>query len=76
MKVGKYYKLNGELLRLTKIHGNGIHVFQKVDQFGQDIIENGGSSILNYGQRVVWKSLDKVVEVTKADYSQLNLFQK
>ena len=74
MEIGKVYKLDNELIKLTKIHKNGIHIFQVVDQFGEEIIIRNGNVIEDYGTRVVRARLSQVKEVEKAEYSQLNLF--
>ena len=74
MEIGKIYKLDHELIKLTKIHKNGIHIFQVVDQFGEEIIISNGNVIKDYGTRVVRARLSQVKEVEKAEYSQLNLF--
>ena len=74
MEIGKIYKLDNELIRLEKIHKNGIHVFQVVDQFGEEIIIRNGNVIKDCGTRVVRARLSQVKEVEKAEYSQLNLF--
>ena len=74
MEIGKIYKLDHELIKLTKIHKNGIHIFQVVDQFGEEIIIRNGNVIKDYGTRVVRARLSQVKEVEKAEYLQLNLF--
>lgn len=74
MEIGKVYKLDNELIKLTKIHKNGIHIFQVVDQFGEEIIIRNGNVIKDYGTRVVRARLSQVKEVEKAEYSQLKLF--
>ena len=74
MQIGKIYKLDSELLRLTKIHENGIHVFQVVDQFGADVIKKQNGIIIDYGKRIVKSRLCDVVPVEIAEYKQLNLF--
>lgn len=74
MEIGKVYKLDNELIRLEKIHKNGIHVFKVVDQFGNDVVKRKGNVIIDYGDRIVRKRLDQVKEVEKAEYKQLNLF--
>ena len=45
MEIGKIYKLDNELIRLEKIHKNGIHVFKVVDQFGNDVVKRKGNVI-------------------------------
>lgn len=74
MEIGKVYKLDHELIRLEKIHKNGIHVFKVVDQFGNEVVKRKGNVIIDYGDRIVRKKLDQVVEVTGAEFKQLNLF--
>ena len=74
MEIGKIYKLDHELIKLTKIHKNGIHIFQVVDQFGEEIIIRNCNVIKDFGTRVVRARLSQVKEVEKAEYSQLNLF--
>ena len=74
MEIGKIYKLDNELIRLEKIHKNGIHVFKVVDQFGNEIVKRKGNVIIDYGDRIVRKRLDQVQEVTGAEFKQLNLF--
>ena len=74
MEIGKIYKLDNELIKLTKIHKNGIHIFQVVDQFGEEIIIRNANVIKDYGTRVVRARLSQDKEVEKAEYSQLNLF--
>ena len=74
MQIGKVYKLDNELIRLEKIHKNGIHVFKVVDQFGNEIVKRKGNVIIDYGDRIVRKKLDQVVEVDGAEFKQLNLF--
>ena len=74
MGIGKIYKLDNELLRLTKIHENGIQVFQVVDQFGADVIKKQNGIIIDYGQRIVKSRLCDVVPVEVEEYKQLNLF--
>ena len=74
MEIGKIYKLDSELLRLTKIYDNGIHVFQVVDQFGADVIKKQNGIIIDYGQRIVKSRLCDIVPVEVAKYKQLNLF--
>ena len=74
MEIGKIYKLENELIRLEKIHKNGIHVFKVVDQFGNEIVKRKGNVIIDYGDRIVRKRLDQVQEVDGAEFKQLNLF--
>ena len=74
MQIGKVYKLDNELIRLEKIHKNGIHVFKVVDQFGNEVVKRKGNVIIDYGDRIVRKRLDQVQEVTGAEFKQLNLF--
>lgn len=74
MEIGKIYKLDHELIRLEKIHKNGIHVFKVVDQFGNDVVKRKGNVIIDYGDRIVRKRLDQIVEVDGAEFKQLNLF--
>ena len=74
MERGKIYKLENELIRLEKIHKNGIHVFKVVDQFGNEIVKRKGNVIIDYGDRIVRKRLDQVQEVDGAEFKQLNLF--
>jgi len=74
MEIGKIYKLDNELIRLEKIHKNGIHVFKVVDQFGNEVVKRKGNVIIDYGDRIVRKRLDQVHEVTGAEFKQLNLF--
>ena len=74
MEIGKIYKLDNELIRLEKIHKNGIHVFKVVDQFGNEVVKRKGNVIIDYGDRIVRKKLDQVVEVDGAEFKQLNLF--
>ena len=74
MEIGKIYKLDNELIRLEKIHKNGIHVFKVVDQFGNEVVKRKGNVIIDYGDRTVRKRLDKIVEVDGAEFKQLNLF--
>ena len=74
MEIGKVYKLDNELIRLEKIHKNGIHVFKVVDQFGNEVVKRKGNVIIDYGDRIVRKRLDQVQEVTGAEFKQLNLF--
>ena len=74
MEIGKIYKLDHELIRLEKIHKNGIHVFKVVDQFGNEIVKRKGNIIIDYGDRIVRKRLDKVQDVDGAEFKQLNLF--
>jgi len=74
MEIGKIYKLDHELIRLEKIHKNGIHVFKVVDQFGNDVVKRKGNIIIDYGDRIVRKKLDQVVEVDGSEFKQLNLF--
>ena len=73
MEIGKIYKLDNELIRLEKIHKNGIHVFKVVDQFGNEVVKRKGN-VIDYGDRIVRKRLDQVQEVTGAEFKQLNLF--
>ena len=74
MEIGKVYKLDHELIRLEKIHKNGIHVFKVVEQFGNEIVKRKGNIIIDYGDRIVRKRLDQVQEVDGAEFKQLNLF--
>ena len=74
MEIGKIYKLDHELIRLEKIHKNGIHVFKVVDQFGNEVVKRKGNVIIDYGDRIVRKKLDQVQEVTGAEFKQLSLF--
>ena len=74
MEIGKIYKLENELIRLEKIHKNGIHVFKVFDQFGNEIVKRKGNVIIDYGDRIVRKRLDQVQEVDGAEFKQLNLF--
>ena len=74
MEIGKIYKLDHELIRLEKIHKNGIHVFKVVDQFGNDVVKKKGNVIIDYGDRIVRKRLDQVQEVDGAEFTQLSLF--
>ena len=74
MEIGKIYKLDNELIRLEKIHKNGIHIFKVVDQFGNEIVKRKGNVIIDYGDRIVRKRLDQVQDVDGAEFKQLNLF--
>lgn len=74
MEINKVYKLDNELIRLKKIHENGIHVFQVVDQFGSDVVKKQGNVIHDYGQRVVRARICDVKEIDVAEYKQLDLF--
>ena len=74
MEIGKIYKLDNELIRLEKIHKNGIHVFKVVDQFGNDVVKRKGNVIIDYGDRIVRKRLDQVQDVDGSEFKQLNLF--
>ena len=74
MEIGKIYKLDHELIRLEKIHKNGIHVFKVVDQFGNEIVKRKGNVIIDYGDRIVRKRLDQVQDVDGSEFKQLNLF--
>ena len=74
MGIGKIYKLDNELIRLEKIHKNGIHVFKVVDKFGNEVVKRKGNVIIDYGDRIIRKRLDQVQEVTGAEFKQLNLF--
>ena len=74
MGIGKIYKLDHELIRLEKIHKNGIHVFKVVDQFGNDVVKRKVNVIIDYGDRIVRKRLNQVQEVDGAEFKQLNLF--
>lgn len=74
MEIGKVYKLDHELIRLEKIHKSGIHVFKVVDQFGNDVVKRKWNVIIDYGDRIVRKRLDKVQDVDGAEFKQLNLF--
>lgn len=74
MEIGKVYKLDHELIRLEKVHKNGLHVFKVVDQFGNEIVKRKGNIIIDYGDRIVCKRLDQIVEVDGAEFKQLNLF--
>ena len=74
MEVGKIYKLDHELIKLKKIHKNGIHVFKVVDQFGNEVVKRKGNVINDYGDRIVRKRLDQVEEVDGSEFKQLNLF--
>lgn len=74
MQIGKIYKLDNELIRLEKVHKNGIHVFKVVDQFGSEVVKRKGNVIIDYGDRIVRKRLDQIVEVDGSEFKQLNLF--
>ena len=74
MELGKIYKLDNELIKLEKIHKNGIHVFKVVDQFGNEVVKRKGNVIIDYGDRIVRKRLDQVQDVDGAEFKQLNLF--
>ena len=74
MEIGKIYKLDNEMIRLEKIHKNGIHVFKVVDQFGNEVVKRKGNVIIDYGDRIVRKRLDQVQEVDGAEFKQLSLF--
>ena len=74
MEIGKIYKLDSELLRLTKIHETGIHVFKVVDQFGNDVVKRKGNVIIDYGDRIIRKRLDQVQDVDGSEFKQVNLF--
>ena len=74
MQIGKIYKLDNELIRLEKIHKNGIHVFKVVDQFSNDVVKRKGNVIIDYGDRIIRKRLDQVQEVDGSEFKQLNLF--
>ena len=74
MEIGKVYKLDNELIKLTKIHKNGIHIFQVVDQFGNEVVKRKGNVIIDYGDRIVRKRLDQVQEVDGSEFKQLSLF--
>lgn len=76
MEIGKIYKLDNELIRLEKIHKNGIHVFKVVDQFGNDVVKRKGNVIIDYGDRIVRKRLDQIKEVYGSEFKQLSLFLK
>ena len=73
MEIGKIYKLDHVLIRLEKIHKNGIHIFQVVDQFGNDVVKRKGNVIIDYGNRIVRKRMDKVQDVDGSEFKQLNL---
>ena len=74
MQIGKVYKLDHELIRLEKVHKNGIHVFKVVDQFGNDVVKRKGNVIIDYGDRIVRKRLDQVQDVDGSEFKQLSLF--
>lgn len=74
MEIGKIYKLDNELIRLEKIHKNGIHVFKVVDQFGNDVVKRKGNVVIDYGDRIVRKILDQVQDVDGSEFKQLSLF--
>ena len=74
MEIGKIYKLDNELIRLEKIHKNGIHVFKVVDQFGNEVVKRKGTVIIDYGDRIVRKRLDQVQDVDGSEFKQLSLF--
>ena len=74
MEIGKIYKLDHELIRLEKIHKNGIHVFKVVDKFGNEFVKRKGNVIIDYGDRIVRKRLDQVQDVDGSEFKQLNLF--
>ena len=74
MEIGKIYKLDNELIRLGKIHKNGIHVFKVVDQFGNDVVKRKGNVIIDYGDRIVRKRLGQVQDVDGSEFKQLSLF--
>ena len=74
MQIGKVYKLDNELIRLEKVHKNGIHVFKVVDQFCNEIVKRKGNVIIDYGDRIVRKRLDQVQEVDGSEFKQLSLF--
>ena len=74
MEIGKIYKLDNELIRLEKIHKNGIHVFKVVDQFWNEVVKRKGNVIIDYGDRIVRKRLDQVQDVDGSEFKQLSLF--
>ena len=74
MQIDKIYKLDNELIRLEKIHKNGIHVFKVVDQFGNEVVKRKGNVIIDCGDRIVRKRLDQVQDVDGSEFKQLNLF--
>ena len=74
MEIGKIYKLDNELIKLEKIHKNGIHVFKVIDQFDNKVVIRKDNVIIDYGDRIVRKRLDKVQDVDGSQFKQLNLF--
>ena len=74
MTINNIYLFRGELMRLKKIHQNGIHVFQIIDEYGLDIVLRRNGIMIDYGKRIIKNNLAEVMPENKTESVQLNLF--
>lgn len=74
MTINNIYLFKGERMRLKKIHPNGIHVFQIIDEYGFDIVLRKNGIMIDYGKRIIKNNLSEVMPENKTESVQLNLF--
>ena len=74
MTINNIYLFRGERMRLKKIHQNGIHVFQIIDDHGFDIVMRRNGIMVDYGKRIIKNNLSEVIPADKKESLQLNLF--
>lgn len=74
MTINNIYLFRGERMKLKKIHPNGIHVFQIIDEYGFDIVLRKNGIMVDYGKRIIKNNLSEVVPADKKESLQLNLF--
>ena len=74
MIINNIYLFRGERMRLKKIHPNGIHIFQIIDEDGFDIVLRRNGLTIDYGKRIIKENLSEVVPADKKESLQLNLF--
>ena len=74
MTINNIYLFRGERMRLKKIHSNGIHIFQIIDEHGFDIVLRRNGLTIDYGKRIIKNNLMEVIPVDKKESLQLNLF--
>ena len=74
MTINNIYLFRGERMRLKKIHPNGTHVFQIIDENGFDIVLRRNGIMVDYGKRIIKNNLSEVIPADKKESLQLNLF--
>ena len=74
MTINNIYLFRCERMRLKKIHPNGIHVFQIIDEHGFDIVLRRNGIMVDYGKRIIKNNLSEVIPADKKESLQLNLF--